>query len=128
MNNTISTFSPNFNGKLILKDKTISHIELANEVLQNKTLQDIATESDKDIFISQAKKYAKTTRNNHYEGDPLYKVFLSTEDKSFLGRIKQFFGLNKVSLSRHYHTPDTFVDKILQPSHLIKRIQKLNLK
>ena len=114
MNNTISTFSPSFQGKLVLNDKTIVNYALAAAVLNNKTLQDIATKSNKDIFISQSVKTARSTQRNHYKGEILYKMFLSTKDDSFLGKVKQMFGLNKISLSKNYHSPITFQSHILQ--------------
>lgn len=128
MNSTINTFSPSFQGKLILNDKTIIHDELAKEVLNNKTLQDFAAQSTSDIFISQSVKTAKSNDKNHYKGESLYKVFLSKEDKSILGKIKQVFGLNKVSLSRNYHTPQTFFYRILNSSYLETVTKKLSMK
>ena len=128
MNSTINTFAPSFHGRLILDDKTIIHEYLANEVLKNETLQNFAAQSDKDIFVSLSAQAAKSTTINHHKGKSLYKVFLSKEDDSFLGKIKHVFGLNKVSLSKNYHSTATFFDSILQPEHLKKITQKLNLK
>ena len=128
MNSTINTLAPSFHGRLILDGKTIIHKDLANEVLNNETLQNFAAKSDKDIFVSQSVQAAKSTTINHYKGEPLYKVFLSKEDNSFLGKIKHFCGLNKVSLSKNYHSPETFYARILQPAHLKKITQKLKLK
>ena len=124
MDNTINTLIPSFKGKLILNEKSIKNRYLAEEVLNNKTLQMLVEESDADFFISQSEIRAKSAERMHYEGDRLYKIFLSKKDDSFMGKIKNFLGLNKISLSRNYHLPETFYDKILQPSHL----KKLNLK
>lgn len=128
MNTTINTFTPAFQGELILNEKTIVHRELANLILENEILQDFAQKSDKDIFVSQSSKYARNNAKAHYKNELLYKIFLSKEDNSFVGKIKQFLGLNKVSLSKNYHTPQTFYSFIIQPSHLKKITQKLSLK
>ena len=123
MSNTINATSPNFCGKLKLLNAGIWNKSLAECVSNNGVLKALAEKQNSDIFVYQSMILAPSTKKSHYAGEPLYKIFIAKEDKSFLGKLKQFFGLNKVGLSRGYHSKYT-VEQLVLPNLSLKRLSE----
>ena len=123
MNNRIDTVSPSFYGKLKLHHPRCWNKYLAERVSNNEVLNALAEKQNSDIFVFQSMRIAPSTKKLHYAGEPLYKIFIAKEDPSFLGKIKQFFGLNKVGLSKGYHSRYTVEQEIL-PNLSLNQLNK----
>lgn len=113
MNNTINTQSPAFCGSLRLHNIQNWNQSIADSISNNKVLNSLAKKFNSDILVFQSQKTAYCRKGYHMSGDTLYKVSIARDEKSLLGKIKQFLGLNKVSLSKGYHSEDTIECMVL---------------
>lgn len=117
--------SPSFSGKLKLKNVEEFSDTLKTMVLENKTLQRLAQNSDKDIIIFNSTKIAKDAKGYHSYGDTLNKLSVYKENDSFLAKVKRFFGIGKVNLSRNHHSDTAIMYHVLPNISLAKLEKKL---
>lgn len=100
----INNNQTNFNGKIITKGHWTNYLE--NAFVNNPEVKKMAS-GDKNIIGKMSHRYASRKSFEHFKGEELFKLSISTEKENptFMDKVKSFLRLSpKVNLSKHYHS------------------------